>query len=66
MARRYTRHLLAAVVLLFCGAAGAITPAVDPVNNEISIVLTEEPQWLNTVKATDQIRSVWLANVFKF
>ncbi len=35
--------------------AAAITPAIDPVNNEISIAMTEEPQWLTTIKATDQV-----------
>ena len=50
------RRLLCWTTLtLFSAAALAVPPAVDPVNNEISIVLAEEPQWLNTIKATDQI-----------
>jgi len=33
----------------------AAPSAVDRANNEIAIVMTQEPQWLNTVKATDQV-----------
>jgi len=43
-----------ALAALISAAALAVPPAIDPVNNEISFVMTEEPQWLNTVRATDQ------------
>jgi oligopeptide transport system substrate-binding protein len=51
--------------LLACTATAAlaITPAVDPVNNEISIVMSQEPQWLNTVKATDQVSFIVLDHI---
>ena len=35
--------------------AGQVPPAVDPPNNEIAVALSEEPRWLNTIKATDQV-----------
>ena len=43
------------MILLTATIAQAVPPAVDPVNNEIAIVMDQEPQWLNTVKATDQV-----------
>lgn len=46
------------VALLFLSTAQparAVPPAVDTQNNEISIVMDQEPQWLNTVKATDAV-----------
>jgi oligopeptide transport system substrate-binding protein len=46
---------LVIVGLFWAGLAYAVPPAIDPVNNEISVVITEEPQWLNTIKATDQV-----------
>lgn len=41
----------------------AITPAIDPANNEISIVMSQEPQWLNTIKATDQVSFIVLDHI---
>jgi oligopeptide transport system substrate-binding protein len=47
---------LVALLLLSVGQpAVAVPPAVDTQNNEISIVMDQEPQWLNTVKATDAV-----------
>ena len=43
--------------------ARAVPPAIDPVNNEIAIVMTQEPQWLNTVKATDQVSFIVLDHI---
>ncbi len=57
--RTLMRSLLSTLaVALFISAtptATAITPAVDPVNNEISIATDQEPQWLTTIRATDQV-----------
>jgi oligopeptide transport system substrate-binding protein len=39
---------------LHAPSALSVPPGIDPVKNEISFVMTEEPQWLNTVRATDQ------------
>jgi len=47
--------LLTSFILLGSPFAAALPPAVDIENNEISFVMTQEPQWLNTVKATDQV-----------
>jgi oligopeptide transport system substrate-binding protein len=41
----------------------AVPPAIDRINNEISVVITEEPQWLNTVKATDQVSFIVLDHI---
>jgi oligopeptide transport system substrate-binding protein len=41
----------------------AAPPAVDHANNEIAIVMSQEPQWLNTVKATDQISFIVLDHI---
>jgi oligopeptide transport system substrate-binding protein len=41
----------------------AASPAVDHANNEIAIVMSQEPQWLNTVKATDQISFIILDHI---
>ncbi|MEM9316493.1 MAG: peptide ABC transporter substrate-binding protein [Pseudomonadota bacterium] len=50
---------LVTILLAALGAtalpAVAVTPAVDPVNNEISIAIDQEPQWLTTIKATDTV-----------
>ncbi len=35
--------------------AAAVTPAVDPINNEISVSVDQEPQWLTSIKATDSM-----------
>jgi oligopeptide transport system substrate-binding protein len=43
------------IALALCLPAAAAPPAIDPVNNEISISMEDEPQWLTTVKATDQV-----------
>lgn len=43
--------------------AYAVPPAIDRVNNEISVVITEEPQWLNTVKSTDQVSFIVLDHI---
>jgi oligopeptide transport system substrate-binding protein len=43
--------------------AAAVPPAVDPVNNEISIAMTQEPQWLTTIKATDQVSFLVLDHI---
>ena len=45
---------LTVLATLFTLPAQAVPPGIDPVNNEISFVMAEEPQWLNTVRATDQ------------
>ena len=52
-------------ILLACTGtvARAVPPAIDTVNNEISIVMTQEPQWLNTVKATDQVSFIVLDHI---
>jgi oligopeptide transport system substrate-binding protein len=52
-------------ILLACTGtvARAVPPAIDPVNNEIAIVMTQEPQWLNTVKATDQVSFIVLDHI---
>lgn len=48
--------LVCALILLCCsGPALTATPAVDHEKGEISITMTQEPQWLNSVKATDQV-----------
>jgi oligopeptide transport system substrate-binding protein len=41
----------------------ALPPAVDFENNEISMVMTQEPQWLNTVKATDQVAFILIDHI---
>ena len=61
--QRVTSRLLAAALLLCSSIAWAVPPAVDPINNEISIVLTEEPQWLNTIRATDQISFIVIDHI---
>ncbi|MEP5765756.1 MAG: peptide ABC transporter substrate-binding protein [Halieaceae bacterium] len=48
-------RLLTCLALLCASSALAVPPAVDVANNEISIVMDQEPQWLNTVKATDAV-----------
>ena len=57
------RSLCAIMSLVASVAAMAVPPAVDPENNEISIVLTEEPQYLNTVRATDQISFIVIDHI---
>ncbi len=61
--QRVTSRLLAAALILCSSIACAVPPAVDPINNEISIVLTEEPQWLNTIRATDQISFIVIDHI---
>ena len=54
---RYRLNVIAALscLSLLSAAAQAVPPAIDRENNEIAVVMTEEPQWLTTIKATDQI-----------
>ncbi len=65
-ARTLMRSLLPLLVALGVSASPslfAVTPAVDPVNNEISISLEQEPQWLTTIKATDAESSLVLDHI---
>ena len=43
--------------------AWSLPPAVDIANNEISMVMSQEPQWLNTVRATDQVSFIVLDHI---
>ncbi len=53
---RSTLLIVAAVLGWALALAGnAATPAVDRGNNEISIAITQEPQWLTTIRATDTV-----------
>ncbi len=57
--RRVTRCILR-VLAVFLGwtlapAGYTATPAVDRGNNEISIAISQEPQWLTTIRATDTV-----------
>ncbi len=60
---KISKFLPAIAGLLWAGLAYAVPPAIDPVNNEISVVITEEPQWLNTVKATDQVSFIVIDHI---
>ena len=62
------RHLLALLLAIVTGAlpaapAQAVPPAIDRENNEIAFVMEEEPQWLNTIKATDQVSFIILDHI---
>ena len=43
--------------------AAAIPPAIDPENNEIAIAIREEPQFLSSIRATDQISFMVLDHI---
>jgi oligopeptide transport system substrate-binding protein len=43
--------------------AWSVPPAVDVEAGEISIVMTQEPQWLNSIKATDQVSFIVLDHI---
>ncbi|MEE4659032.1 MAG: peptide ABC transporter substrate-binding protein [Halieaceae bacterium] len=52
--------------ILLAAAAGpslAVPPAIDPENHEIAIAMTEEPQYLSSIKATDQISFMVLDHI---
>jgi oligopeptide transport system substrate-binding protein len=51
------------VTLLSAGTTYAAPVAVDSELREISIVMDQEPQWLNTVRATDQISFMVLDHI---
>ncbi len=68
-----TRHLnrtiralaLCSMVVLAASPGSGVAQdiAVDRARNEISIVMTEEPQWLNTVRATDAVSFIVLDHI---
>ncbi len=41
----------------------AAPPGIDHERNEIAIVMTQEPQWLNSIKATDQVSFIVLDHI---
>jgi oligopeptide transport system substrate-binding protein len=43
--------------------ARAVPPAVDFESGEIAMVMTQEPQWLNSIKATDQVSFIVLDHI---
>lgn len=57
------QFMLVYCLLLALPLTAAVPLAVDPINNEIAIVVTEEPQWLNTIKATDQISFIVIDHI---
>ncbi len=67
MPTRCTRSARTIVGCLLAGlwsaAAFAVPPAIDPDNNEIAVAMTEEPQWLNSVRATDQVSFMVLDHI---
>ncbi|MCZ6830304.1 MAG: peptide ABC transporter substrate-binding protein [Gammaproteobacteria bacterium] len=57
------RGAVLAFVTAPCALLQAAPPAVDQSKNEIAIVMSQEPQWLNTVKATDQVSFIVLDHI---
>ena len=57
--------LALALSLLFrvSSLAAAAPPAVDFENGEIAVVMDQEPQWLNSVRATDQVSFMVLDHI---
>jgi oligopeptide transport system substrate-binding protein len=53
--------------LFFAGASAcclaAVPPGIDQVNNEIAVVIEQEPQWLNTIRSTDQVSFIVLDHI---
>jgi oligopeptide transport system substrate-binding protein len=62
-ASRLTDAVLVLVLLALAPLLQAAPQAVDQDNNEIAIVISEEPQWLTTIKATDQISFIVLDHI---
>ncbi len=54
---------LSLLALLIVSNAAAAPTAVDFERNEIAIVMAQEPQWLNTVRATDQVSFMVLDHI---
>ena len=61
--KKHVQRLVTALIATGCAALQAVPPAIDFASNEIAIVLSQEPQWLNTVKATDQISFILLDHI---
>jgi oligopeptide transport system substrate-binding protein len=57
------RRFLAGLFTTLCAQSLAAPPAVDRINNEIAFVMRQEPQWLSTIKATDQISFLVLDHI---
>jgi oligopeptide transport system substrate-binding protein len=63
MMQSLLRSLIVTLLASTATVVVAVTPAVDLQNNEISVVMTQEPQWLNTIKATDQVSFIILDHI---
>ena len=62
------KNLLSPLAMLAVLAAApvpaqAVPPAVDAARNEIAIAMTQEPQWLTTIRATDQVSFMVLDHI---